>query len=314
MNKRQYDLNRTNAEISAYSSGDLPKYEYLTKKYLGYKPDAFEQANFEYSQLGKVFTDGLDKCDRNEGLLKRLENIEDRNNNQLLALRNIYIPTIRNRYNGDDDDHSDDDDNNDDYILSEILNKNVKKGTLDLSVNKEVYNIIKKSKNLECKMYFIADHDKLHPQIFKNDYQKIIDKYDNKEISKKDIKNMIDNVIVGIKFYEELPNTLQNKLNIDNTKELFKGLKEIYDGIKNRKITVGTKIISDSGKSIDMSWMNDFLFYKRIAKEVKNKYKNNKQSTELTIIQLFIDDINNEHMKSKKDMKDEFKTVKKKNG
>ena len=29
---------------------------------------------------------------------------------------------------------------------------------------------------------------------------------------------MIDNVIVGIKFYEELPNTLQNKLNIDNTK------------------------------------------------------------------------------------------------
>ena len=24
-NKRQYDLDRTNAEISAYSSGDLPK-------------------------------------------------------------------------------------------------------------------------------------------------------------------------------------------------------------------------------------------------------------------------------------------------
>ena len=29
--KRQYDLDRTNAEISAYSSGDLPKYKYLTK-------------------------------------------------------------------------------------------------------------------------------------------------------------------------------------------------------------------------------------------------------------------------------------------
>ena len=42
-----------NAEISAYSSGDLPKYEYLTKKDLGYKPDAFEQAKFEYSPLGK---------------------------------------------------------------------------------------------------------------------------------------------------------------------------------------------------------------------------------------------------------------------
>ena len=31
-NERQYDLDRINAEISAYSSGDLPKYEYLTKK------------------------------------------------------------------------------------------------------------------------------------------------------------------------------------------------------------------------------------------------------------------------------------------
>ena len=63
-NKRQYDLDirfRTNAEISAYSSGNLPKYEYLTKKDLNYKPNAFEQAEFEYSPLGKVFIDGLKK-------------------------------------------------------------------------------------------------------------------------------------------------------------------------------------------------------------------------------------------------------------
>ena len=59
-NKRQYDLDRINAEISAYSSGDLPKYEYLTKKDLGYKPDAVKKIKFEYSPIGKVFTDGLD--------------------------------------------------------------------------------------------------------------------------------------------------------------------------------------------------------------------------------------------------------------
>ena len=46
-NNVQYDLDRMNTEISAYSSGDLPKYEYLTKKDLKYKPDAFEQAKFE---------------------------------------------------------------------------------------------------------------------------------------------------------------------------------------------------------------------------------------------------------------------------
>ena len=98
-NNAQYNLDRMNAEISAYSSGDLPKYEYLTKKDLGYKTDEFEQAKFEYSPLGKVFTDGLDKSDRKEGLLKRLKNIEDRNNNQLLALRDINRPVIKGENN-----------------------------------------------------------------------------------------------------------------------------------------------------------------------------------------------------------------------
>ena len=105
-NNAQYNLGRLNAEISTYSSGNLPKYEYLTNKDLSYKPDAFEQAKFEYSPLGKVFTDGLDKSDRKEGLLKRLKNIEDRNNNQLLALRDINRPAIKGENN---------DENNDEY-------------------------------------------------------------------------------------------------------------------------------------------------------------------------------------------------------
>ena len=78
-NKRQYDLDRINAEISDYSSGDLPKYEYLTKKDLGYKPDPVEKVKFEYSPIGKVFTDRLAKEDKSKkiGLFKRLKNIED---------------------------------------------------------------------------------------------------------------------------------------------------------------------------------------------------------------------------------------------
>ena len=78
-NERQYNLDRINAEISAYSSGDLPKYEYLTKKDLGYKPDALEKVKFENSPIGKVFTDGLAKEDKSKkvGLFKRLKNIED---------------------------------------------------------------------------------------------------------------------------------------------------------------------------------------------------------------------------------------------
>ena len=78
-NSVQYDLDRMNAEISAYSSGDLPKYEYLTKKDLVYKPDAVEKVKFEYSPIGKVFTYGLAKEDESKkvGLFKRLKNIED---------------------------------------------------------------------------------------------------------------------------------------------------------------------------------------------------------------------------------------------
>ena len=127
-NKIQYDLDKINAEISAYSSGDLPKYEYLTNKDVGYKPDAFEQAKFEYSPLGKAFMDELHKFDRKEGLLKRLKNIEDRNNNQLLALKDISRPAIRGR-NGDNSD--DDSDNaNDEYktiqdFKQELINKNM---------------------------------------------------------------------------------------------------------------------------------------------------------------------------------------------
>ena len=80
----------------------------MTNKDLGYKPDAFEQSKFEYSPLGKVFTDGLNKPDRKVGLLKRLKNIEEKSNNQLLALRDINRPTIKGRNNGDDDDDDDD--------------------------------------------------------------------------------------------------------------------------------------------------------------------------------------------------------------
>ena len=38
-----------------------------------------EQTKFDYSLLGKIFTKGLDKDDGEEGLLKRLRNIEDKN-------------------------------------------------------------------------------------------------------------------------------------------------------------------------------------------------------------------------------------------
>ena len=75
-NEAQYDLDRKAAKISALSSNNLDKYEYLTGEDLGLKPSTVEQAKFEYSPLGKIFNKGLDKDDQKEGLFKRLKNIE----------------------------------------------------------------------------------------------------------------------------------------------------------------------------------------------------------------------------------------------
>ena len=80
-------LYRKNAEISAKSSGELDKYEYLTGEDLGYKPDALTQAKFEYSTLGKTLTFGSTKEDKNEWVLKRLANFNKTNN--LSNLRGI---------------------------------------------------------------------------------------------------------------------------------------------------------------------------------------------------------------------------------
>ena len=43
-NKSRYDLDRESAQISALSSGELEKYEYLTGEDLGYKPDIIQKA------------------------------------------------------------------------------------------------------------------------------------------------------------------------------------------------------------------------------------------------------------------------------
>ena len=69
-----------NAEISPFSSGDLNKYEFLTRKDLNYKPNALDKARFEFSPLGRAFTEGLDKTIPNyqeEGVIKLLNEIRD---------------------------------------------------------------------------------------------------------------------------------------------------------------------------------------------------------------------------------------------
>ena len=87
-------------EISAFSSGHLNKYEFLTRKDLNYQPKALDIARFEFSPLGKAFSTGLDKTAegyQEEGVIKILKDITDGLANGVIRPNNIP-----NRPNDDD--------------------------------------------------------------------------------------------------------------------------------------------------------------------------------------------------------------------
>ena len=63
-NQAQYDLDWEAAKISALSSKELHKYEYLTGEDLGYKPGVVERARFEYSLLGEVLSGKVKKTNK----------------------------------------------------------------------------------------------------------------------------------------------------------------------------------------------------------------------------------------------------------
>ena len=79
-NNNQCKIDRLNAEILAFSSIDLNKYEFLTRKDLNYKPNALDKARFEFAPLGRAFNEGLDKIIPNyqeEAVIKLLKEIRD---------------------------------------------------------------------------------------------------------------------------------------------------------------------------------------------------------------------------------------------
>ena len=67
----------------------------------------------------------------------------------------------------------------------------------------------------------------------------------------------------------------------------------------------------DKTSFIDLSWINDLQLYKKITLKVFSRYNGDKDSFELFTLKTFIDNINNERVKNKKDTREEFKTVKK---
>ena len=106
-NVNQYKVDRLNAEISAFLSGDLNKYEFLKRIDLNYKPNALDKVRFEFSPLDKTFSPGLDKNVpgyKEKGIIKLLKDIRD----------SLARPPRLNN-NRDDNDNDDNDNDSDNY-------------------------------------------------------------------------------------------------------------------------------------------------------------------------------------------------------
>ena len=157
-NINQYKVDRLNAEISAFSSGDLNKYEFLTRKDLKYKPNALDKARFQFFPLGQTFSVGLDKTAQGyqeEGVMKLLKDIRDGLRGGVRSPGpdddddNNDDDNNNNNNDNDDDDNNDndDDDNNDDdnkVIIQNLLNEINKINDINKQHNDTINNINKK--------------------------------------------------------------------------------------------------------------------------------------------------------------------------
>ena len=86
--KLQYDINREAAKISALSSGNIRKYEYLIGEDIlpSNQQQIIEQAKFTYSPLGKAFK-------------KQIKTIEDQGEKQVDALKILGLKEIEGKSN-----------------------------------------------------------------------------------------------------------------------------------------------------------------------------------------------------------------------
>ena len=200
-NVNQYKVDRLNAEISAFSSGDLNKYEFLKRIDLNYKPNALDKARFEFSPLGKTFSTRLDKTAQGyqgEGIIKLLKYIRDGLAGGITP-RTLGGPDLN---RPDDNDNDDDDDDNDDDDNDDYSDDNMP----DLETEEEAVktNILNKFSNK------INNFDEMVKNKLKNDVKKL-NKLNN-DIKK--LKNYVEENNDKIINKEKELNTVKNERNI----------------------------------------------------------------------------------------------------
>ena len=194
----QYKVDRLNAEISAFSSGNLNKYEFLTRKDLKYKPNALDKAKFEFSPLCKAFSTGLDKTVQGyqeEGVIKLLKDIRD---NLAGGNRRDGRKDRDGDYGNNGNDGNDEDDDNTDMsdLETEEEARKSKISKTDVNYDDIIKNLNDKILDLETKLEAskLSNEKKLYNNLQEhvNIFKKYVSIRDN--ITKED-KNKIYNML-----------------------------------------------------------------------------------------------------------------------
>ena len=105
--------------------------------------------------------------------------------------------------------------------------------------------------------------------------------------------------------FKNIPN-IESKMN--KNQKFAEMLKKVLHKIITNKIY---KKFSTKKKIIDITWVDDPNLFNQISNDVTNRYREDKNSTELLSIQNFLDDINNEDIKDKKDARKKIIKLKK---
>ena len=275
-NANQYKVDRLNAEISAFSSGDLNRYEFLKRIDLNYKPNALDKARFEFSPLGQTFNTGLDKNAQGyqeEGIIKLLKDIRDGLAGGITP-RAPRVPRAPKVPRGSDDDDDDDDipdlETEEQVAKANILNKFSNKiNNFDEMVKNKLNNDAKKLNKLN------SDVKKLRNYVEENN-----DKIINKEKELDTVKNERDILLLKLNQSNEELNRTKNELfeikeklndagdNINEKTNYTDKLKEIQENhdYQNNKVKELESELNEKNKHI--------VGLKNNIKNLENKNRN----------------------------------------
>ena len=235
-NVNQYKVDRLNAEISAFSNGDLNKYDFLKRIDLNYKPNALHKARLEFSPLGKTFNTGLDKNAQGyqeEARTELLKDIRDGLASGIVP----KVPKVPGAPRGSDD-GDDDDDDDEQKRLSKLLEE------LRIDEYNEKFRNEPKENKLD-KFVNIMSNSETEKETTLNKFKEMVR---NKE-------DKID------KAFEDKENRL-NKLN-DNVKKRKDYIKENNDKINNKEKEYNKLLLKYSEINRELNKTKDELYRAR---------------------------------------------------